>query len=805
MLHTTNVGSVTHVGIATNSVATCWVTNAADEDVTGSYTFGDRINGQLEVTKRPVTLTSATDSKVYDGTALTAATVTASTGVDTGFVSGEGAAYNVTGTITEVGNVTNLFTYSLNTNTAATDYNIAVAYGTLTVTPKDGITVTITGNHDSQVYDGTPKTVTGYTVDAGAWNAYYDASDVTCNVSASATRTVKDTTWMNLVPANFTNTNPNFTNVNFVVTDGYMAITPITIPITITANSDGKVYDGTPLTNSGFTYTGTLASGDVLEATVAGTVTHVADSANRVTSYRVKRGEEIVTGNYTFNPSVDGTLTVTPRPMTVTAASHQFAYNGNVQSITDLPLADRYTVSGLATTDATAQHTATVVGSIQYPSQSPVADTASNFTFTGSYANLNDDYTVSYEYGALTMTYGTPIELVISSLGDTWSYDGSSHSKNGMSVSVGGAAAVENATNSYTIPNSNGDVITITLGTSVTNVTAGTPNTIASYTIKNGSVDVSGKYNVLLGTGDLVVTPKSATITAASHTWDYDGYVHSDAGYTVTGLVAPDTLTASVAGTITTPGTAANTVTNYSMTVGQASNYTFTLVAGELKVQNRTTPIELTITANSDTKVYDGTALSSDGYTLHYNGSDYTVGANGIFDFANGDRLYVDVVGSNTHVSTNGSNTNQVTSWTVLHGEDTVKASYHAALVSGNLTITPRPLTLTSASHVWTYDHQAHADSAVTVEGWIAGDGTLAASNYDGWQTITEVGDRTNTFGFTFPATAQAQDYDTTKVYGTLTVNSTDMVTVTITGHSDTVTYNGQLQKVIVRPDIQCL
>lgn len=47
----------------------------------------------IEVTKRYVTLTSATDSKVYDGTPLTNGTVTVS---GDGFVDGEGATYDVT-------------------------------------------------------------------------------------------------------------------------------------------------------------------------------------------------------------------------------------------------------------------------------------------------------------------------------------------------------------------------------------------------------------------------------------------------------------------------------------------------------------------------------------------------------------------------------------------------------------------------------------------------------------------------------------------------------------------------------------
>ncbi|WP_302412893.1 hypothetical protein [uncultured Gemmiger sp.] len=83
------------------------------------------------ITPRDVTLTSGSATKEYDGTALTNDTVTAE-----GFVNGEGATYNVTGTQTEVGSSENNFTYTLNSNTKAGNYKITPNYGTLTDTKK---------------------------------------------------------------------------------------------------------------------------------------------------------------------------------------------------------------------------------------------------------------------------------------------------------------------------------------------------------------------------------------------------------------------------------------------------------------------------------------------------------------------------------------------------------------------------------------------------------------------------------------------------------------------------------------------
>ena len=92
---------------------------------TGSFTK------TYKITKRSVTLTSATVSKVYDGSALTNTSITVS---GDGFVEGEGASYEVTGTQTEVGNSANAFEYKLNENTLASNYNITKFVGTLTIT-----------------------------------------------------------------------------------------------------------------------------------------------------------------------------------------------------------------------------------------------------------------------------------------------------------------------------------------------------------------------------------------------------------------------------------------------------------------------------------------------------------------------------------------------------------------------------------------------------------------------------------------------------------------------------------------------
>ena len=99
--------------------------------VSGLGNYSGSFAKTYKITKRLVTLTSATVSKTYDGQALTNTSITVS---GDGFVEGEGASYEVTGTQTSVGNSANAFEYKLNEKTLASNYDITKVVGTLTIT-----------------------------------------------------------------------------------------------------------------------------------------------------------------------------------------------------------------------------------------------------------------------------------------------------------------------------------------------------------------------------------------------------------------------------------------------------------------------------------------------------------------------------------------------------------------------------------------------------------------------------------------------------------------------------------------------
>ena len=150
-LETTVEGSQLGKGESANTVKSYKVLNAADEDVTGNYTFAESVPGKLTVTARPITIKAASDSKEYDGTALTADSYTVS---ENGLAdSDEISAITIDGSQIEIGTSSNAVragsvkiakkAEAANSRSAAEDvtdnYDIKLEEGILEVTNRNDL------------------------------------------------------------------------------------------------------------------------------------------------------------------------------------------------------------------------------------------------------------------------------------------------------------------------------------------------------------------------------------------------------------------------------------------------------------------------------------------------------------------------------------------------------------------------------------------------------------------------------------------------------------------------------------------
>ena len=156
--------------------------------------------------------------------------------------------------------------------------------------------------------------------------------------------------------------------------------------ITITANSDTKTYDGTPLTNSGYAVNTTLESGDAIESvSMTGSQTNVGTSDNVPSAAVIKNGSnEDVTANYDIT-YVNGTLTINPKAVTVTADN-------------------KTKICG----DADPELTATVVGTIgsdviDYSLSREAGEAVGTYTITVT-PGTNANYTLTPVAGTFSIT-----------------------------------------------------------------------------------------------------------------------------------------------------------------------------------------------------------------------------------------------------------------------------------------------------------------------------------------------------------------------------------------------------------------
>lgn len=349
-------------------------------------------DGQLEITKRPVMLTSADLIKVYDGTPLKNGDtpVKEEFGTEDAFPKGEGVTYTFKGSQTNAGSSKNTFTYAWNEGTNKDNYTIYQVEGDLVVTPIDGIKVTITGRKDTQTYDGKEHFVFGY--DATPSNALYNPKeDMQFNgtdVDMTAKGTDAGTYPMKLTAEHFTNKSNNFTNVTFVVTDGYVKINPRAV--TLTSETASKTYDGTALEKPVVTVGGDgFVEGQVKEIKATGSVTNAGSVANTITFTPNK--ETFKEGNYAITKN-EGSLTVTKRSVLLTSQSATKTYDGSALTRPAVTITgDGFVPGELAKVEAT--------GSITNVGSTP---NAIQYTTTGAFNPAN--YSIALSVGTLTVT-----------------------------------------------------------------------------------------------------------------------------------------------------------------------------------------------------------------------------------------------------------------------------------------------------------------------------------------------------------------------------------------------------------------
>ncbi len=525
-------------------------------------------------------------------------------------------------------------------------------------------TVDVTVNN--QVYDATPDAVTDASVtglnndslatfgDAQLSYTYYLGSLTAAQIaSAPALSGAPVHAGDYTVVAHFTSDVTDYRNADSAPV--HFSITPA--PLTISAVTDSKTYDGT--TDSTATpAVGTLYGSDTVsgltQAFASKDVLGDGNSTLNVTGYTINDGNG--GADYTISlQSASGTIT--PATLTVSAVSDSKTYDGTTDSTATPAVGTLYgsdTVTGL--TQA-------------FASKDVLGDGNSTLNVTGYTVNDGNggaDYTVSLQSATGTIT---PATLVISTASDSKTYDGTTDSSATPAVgTLYGSDTVSGLTQAFASKDVLGD------GNSTLNVTG--------YTVNDGNGGAD--YTVSLQSASGTITPAPLVISAASDSKTYDGTTDSTVTPTVGMLYGSDTVSgltqAFASKDVLGAGNSTLNVTGYTVNDGNGgADYTVSLQSASGTI----TPAPLTISAVTDSKTYDGTTDSTATPTVGtLYGSDTVSGLTQAF-------ASKDVLGA-------GNSTLNVTGYTVNDGNG--GADYTVSLQSAPGTINPAPLSITPAS-----------------------------------------------------------------------------------------------------------
>ena len=366
--------------------------------------------------------------------------------------------------------------------------------------------------------------------------------------------------------------------------------------VTVTANNQNKIY-GDTFTFSGTEFTDTgLVGGQTIDRAVLASAG--APSTANVGNHDITIGNAIGTFNPdNYDMTYDkGTLTVTPRDITLTAGSN--AAGSRVYGDASNP-AVGYTVGGLGMVNG--DNAQTLLGFTVGSSANNLTNAgvygpgdANAYKVNGTSTGVHGNYNVTaLNDGTLTVT-PRDITLGAGSNGvGTRSYGDASNPTVGYTV---GGLGMANGENAQTL-------LGFTVGSNANNLTnAGVygPGDANAYKVNGTSTGVHGNYNLTaLNDGTLTIDRKTLAISADHQEKSLgDSFIFKGTEFSSIGLVNGETIQRVDLASTGAPSPAS--AGEYVITIANAgggsfnpANYTVSYIPGTLKVVGSTTPPDL--------------------------------------------------------------------------------------------------------------------------------------------------------------------------------------------------------------------
>ena len=772
------------------------VVNGVETEVTSNYEIDSFETGRLKITPRPLTVRGKSAEFVYDGNEHSLAGETAPEAVE-GLADGE-TVTSVTYTIgiTDVGSVSNPID-AIIVSSQLDNYDVTVVDGTLTVTPF-GITLT-TGTAE-KYYDGDPLICNTLTV-SGIANAAHTVEKVeesypsqtnagerknvyTCKILAAGDKDVSK--------------NYNFTYV-------YGTLTVKKTPVIVTLN-DGESVEYTGVAQSPdlenpdyFTVAPDLPEeekeGEEGEGGIKFLLTHedfAVVSAKAMVdrgeySYTVRFADKKSYDNYTLSVIPDGVFTITPKKISVETATAKRAYNGAPLFDTGYEVAPDALVSG--------EHS---FGEVKtYASITQKGSTENVFALTvknAAGADVSYNYDIDYKYGTLTVE-SREATVMLKKVEEL--YSGKPVVPDAKKVVQVTVKATPEDTEDVAL---SGLLLPQDFTVEVDGVALNASDTTYTYGVKIADKTLAENFTLNFtsadGKGEIKINKLPVTVSIRDITQVYNGGEQTVDSYaaierisdTSTGLTREDFQVVYTgekdlvnAGRFTynvsfTRGTAVSG--NYDLKVVNSTNK-----AGDATVYRSKYPV--IITSSSDSFVYDAAAHTCALFTNTPLASDkHAIEVSNIDDLPS--------------ITDAGSRDNMLTFniKDTTNGGKSVSGNYDVKVNNGKLTVTQRPITISTGSLIAPYDGEGITCNTVSTNlNLCAGHRAVCLALDENLPKQITVGTLANEFPCAITDSTNANlngNYLITYVYGTLTVTKRE---ITVHTPSYTGVYDGKAHK----------
>ena len=486
--------------------------------------------------------------------------------------------------------------------------------------------------------------------------------------------------------------------------------------LTLVPKDVSKPYDGTELQAGTAKVTGKVEGADTasvkIEYSLNGTdwttnpsevtATNVSDSK----TVQVRATSEKYTGELTGTEE----LTITPKPVTVTANSYNKTYGASDPEFT-------VTVVGTLGTDK-----------VTYNLSREAGEDVGTYPITASGDAIQGNYNVTYHPGTLTITAATrPEDRQLGVTSYEGVYDANEHTITVDNVLDGDVVeySYDGGETWTTNLNQYKDVTETTIKVRVTN---------ANY--DPSPVELEGTVKI---------TPKPVTVTANSYNKAY-GATDPEFTATVEGTLGSDTVNYKL-----NRETGEDVGTYKILAIGDAAqgNYSVTYYPGTLTITAATRPEDRQLGVTSYEGVYDA--------------NEHTITVDNVLD---GDVVEYSYDGGETW-TTNLNQYKDVTETTIK--VRVTNANYDPSPVELEGTVKITPATLTVSTPIAT---KVYEGTPLTAAGTISGFVNDETATFATTGSQTEVGSTANTYSLTWDGTAKESNYKVVETIGTLTVTA---------------------------------